>query len=324
MWYDFTQNAVTKGLAVPFRSATYTVDTPIPAFLFVMRTFHLPMAEAQRVVGKGRLLQNGRAITNPGETIFGEVEVVRFVPAPKGKRPLLATADFAVFDKPSGVLVHPNKTETPYSMLDEIRALYGDNANAVHRIDMETSGLLLVSRHKRAETLLKGAFEHKRIQKSYLAWVHGRIDAPFEVDAPILKNDDYSRTKHKVFVHPDGKAAHTRFEPLHYDAEHDATLLACYPLTGRTHQIRIHLFHVKHPILGDPIYTCDFATANAYLDGALSPEERLLYTGAARLMLHAHTLRFTYENTPVYVESRYDFEGDRRHIAVKRELVIGH
>ena len=305
---------------MPFRSVSYTVASPMPAFLFVMRTFGLPMAEAQRIVGKGRLLQNGCAVTNPGETICGEVEVVRFIPAPKGKRPLLATADFAVFDKPSGVLVHPNKTETPYSMLDEIRARYGDNANAVHRIDMETSGLLLVSRHKRAETLLKSAFEHKRIQKSYLAWVHGRIDAPFEVDAPILKNNDYSRTKHKVFIDPKGKPAHTRFTPLRYDAEHRATLLACYPTTGRTHQIRIHLFHVKHPILGDPIYTCDFATTSAYLDGTLSPEVRLLRTGAARLMLHAHTLRFSYENRPVYVESTYDFEADRKHIAVKREL----
>jgi 23S rRNA pseudouridine1911/1915/1917 synthase len=307
---------------VPFRSSSFIIEKPIPAFLFVMRTFHLPMKEAQRVVGKGRLLQNGKAITNPGARIVGEVEVIRFIPAPRGKRPLLATPDFAVFDKPSGVLVHPNKTETPYSMLDEIRALYGENANAVHRIDMETSGLLLVSRHKKAETLLKSAFEHKAIRKSYLAWVHGRIDKPFRVDAPILKNDDYSRTKHKVFIDARGKSAVTDFTPLYYDAELNATLLECRPLTGRTHQIRIHLFHVKHPILGDPIYTCGFEDACRYLDGETDDTHRRLRTGATRLMLHAHTLRFEYEGVRYFIESRYDFLSDKQLIAKERELKI--
>jgi 23S rRNA pseudouridine1911/1915/1917 synthase len=203
---------------------------------------------------------------------------------------------------------------TPYSMLDEVRYHGGQHANAVHRIDKETSGLLLASRHKEAERFLKGAFERKAIQKSYRAWARGRIEKPFSVDAPILLNDDYGPTKHKVFIHPDGKRAYTTFLPLEYDEGLDATLLECIPHTGRTHQIRIHLFHVKHPILGDPIYGPDYEAAEAYLEERLGPKERLRETGASRLMLHAYSVRFDY-GRPWYLVSRNDFSEEREAIA---------
>jgi 23S rRNA pseudouridine1911/1915/1917 synthase len=207
---------------------------------------------------------------------------------------------------------------TPYSMLDEIRAISGDKANATHRIDMETSGLLLASKHKKAENYLKNAFEVKKIRKSYLAWVDGELTNPFFVDMPIRVNDDYSQTKHKVFIDSNGKHSHTDFTPLHYDESRDATLVACYPLTGRTHQIRVHLFHVKHPILGDPIYGTTFQTANAYLDDTLTPQERFRQTGATRLMLHAQTLRFPY-GARYHIESKADFRGMVNEICPKGE-----
>lgn len=302
---------------MPFTKERHSVTEPMPAFLFLMRRFGVTQAQAQRIICKERLLLDGKPVT-PGTRLgIGEVEVIRFVPAPKGKKALFATEDFAIFDKPSGILVHPNKTETPYSMLDEIRHLYGEEANAVHRIDKETSGLLLVSRHKAAERFLKSAFETKKIAKSYLAWVEGRLTSPFEVDAPIAINDDYSNTKHKVFIDPAGKHALTKFRPILYDERLDASLIACYPETGRTHQIRIHLFHVKHPILGDPIYHADFATANAYLDGRLSDDERRIRTGATRLMLHAQSLSFRYKNK-VFVESKEDFVAQKKLICEER------
>ena len=167
--------------------------------------------------------------------------------------------------------------------------------------------------HKKAENYLKNSFELKKIRKSYLAWIDGKLTEPFFVDMPIKINDDYSETKHKVFVHGEGKHAHTDFTPLHYDEALDATLIACYPLTGRTHQIRIHLFHVKHPILGDPIYGPGYATAEAYLEERLSPEERLRYTGASRLMLHAYSVKFEYKNR-YFLVSRDDFSAARSQI----------
>ena len=292
---------------MPFVKEKFHVKQTMPAFLFVMRTFNLTQGQAQRLVCKGRLLIGGESIYNPGTKLQpGEVEVVHFKPSGTGVKPLFQNRDFMVFEKPSGVLVHPNKMETPYSMLDEIRALHGENANATHRIDMETSGLLLASKHKKAEHYLKNAFERKIIQKSYLAWVDGKLTEPFSVSKPIKINDDYSACKHKVFIDNEGKSAHTDFIPLHYDPTLDATLIACYPLTGRTHQIRVHLFHVKHPILGDPIYGTTFQTANHYLEDTLTPQQRLEQTGATRLMLHAQTLKFPYGAT-YFIESKVDF-----------------
>jgi len=310
---------------MPFVKEPYTVPIPTPAFLFVMQHFGYTQAQAQRLIGKGRLLINGLPLKSSGTVISGDIEIVFFSPQPRGIPALLQTPDFMVFDKPSGILVHPNTMATEHSMLDEIRALAGERANAVHRIDRETSGLLLASKHKKAEHFLKSAFEHKTIQKSYLAWVDGELTKPLSVTAPIRKRNDYTTSKHKVAIDPQGKPAHTDFVPLRYHERLDATLVACYPITGRTHQIRIHLFHMKHPILGDPIYGSSFEVSNAYLDGKLSKEARYTETGANRLMLHANTLTFS-DKATFFIESKADFENEIVHICSKtlRKFNRGH
>jgi len=295
---------------MPFVKEKFSVPKRMPAFLFIMRQFNFTQGQAQRVLAKGRLLINGESIFNTGDSIEGEVEVVYFKPSSRENRPLFQNKDFMLFEKFSGVLVHPNTMATPYSLLDEIRTIAGDNANAVHRIDMETSGLLLASKHKKAESYLKTSFESRRIQKSYLAWVDGKLTEPFSVSEPIKINNDYSQTKHKVFISTEGKASHTDFIPMEYDENLDATRVACYPHTGRTHQIRVHLFHVKHPILGDPIYGTTFKAANAYLEEELSYEDRMVEMGASRLMLHAQSLTFPY-GAHYHIESKVDFAGMR-------------
>ena len=292
---------------MPFVKKSFRVDNEIKAFLYLIREFGLSQGGAQRVIAKGRLLIDGLSMKDSSAVIVGDIELVYFEPKSRGVEPLFKTKDFLIYDKPSGVLVHPNTMATEYSMLDEIRTVSGDDANAVHRIDMETSGLLMASCHKSSERYLKGMFESRGVIKSYLAWVDGRIDREFEVNKAIKTRDDYSTSKHKVEINPDGKSALTRFKPLRYDEVLDATLVACYPHTGRTHQIRIHLFHVKHPILGDPIYGADFHTSDEYLEGKISPTDRLINTGASRLMLHAKSLEFEYKQR-YCIESRVDFE----------------
>lgn len=306
---------------MPFVKEKFTVPKKMPAFLFIMRTFNFTQGQAQRVLAKGRLLINGKSIFNTGESIEGDIEVVYFKPSSKGHTPLFHNKDFMVFEKYSGVLVHPNTMATPYSLLDEIRTVSGDNANAVHRIDMETSGLLLASKHKKAESYLKMSFEDRSIKKSYLAWVDGKLTEPFSSSEPIKINNDYSQTKHKVFISAEGKASHTDFVPLEYDANLDATLIACYPHTGRTHQIRVHLFHVKHPILGDPIYGTTFKAANDYLEEELSAEDRMTEMGASRLMLHAQSLTFNF-GSKFHIESKSDFKGMKSLICSKEKRVF--
>ena len=186
---------------------------------------------------------------------------------------------------------------------------------------METSGLLLASKHKKAESYLKCSFENRSIQKSYLAWVDGKLAEPFSVSKAIKINNDYTNSKHKVFISSEGKASHTDFIPLEYDEKLDATLVACYPHTGRTHQIRVHLFHVKHPILGDPIYGTTFKAANAYLEDNLTLTKRSTETGSSRLMLHAHSLTFNF-GPQFYIESKVDFKEMKNLICPKEERLF--
>ena len=291
---------------MPFVKRPFHVENPTKAFLFIMRQFNFTQGEAQRLIAKGRILINGESIFYTGEIIEGEIEVVYFEPKSRGEKPIFVNKDFLIFDKPSGVLVHPNTMATEYSMLDEVRTHSGQNANGTHRIDMETSGLFLASRHKDAERFLKGSFERKSIQKYYLAWVTGKITEPFVVEESICVRNDYTTNKHKVEIGEKGKYAKTEFKPLEYDEELDTTLVECKPLTGRLHQIRIHLFHVKHPILGDPIYGTSFEATDNYLDMNLTEKERFIETGATRLMLHAHSLYFPYEAT-YHIVSKVNF-----------------
>jgi len=300
---------------VPFVKESFYIDKPIPAFIMLMKRYGISQPEAQRIIDRGRILVEGERLADKAVEISGHTEVVIFKPISRGNLPIFKTKDFIVFDKPSGVLVHPRRMDTPYSMLDEVRSYGGKDANSVHRIDMETSGLLIASLHKEAERFFKTGFEKKIIQKSYRAWVRGKIENPFSVKESILVNDDYSNIKHKVFIDKSGKEAFTEFIPIKYDKDLDATLLECIPHTGRTHQIRIHLFHVKHPILGDPLYGVEYETAEKYLEKRLTPQERLSKTGASRLMLHAYSLDFTMNDNRYYIINRNRFDNVKDFVA---------
>lgn len=306
---------------MPFVKRPFHIEKPIKAFLFIMKQFNFTQGQAQRLIAKGRIIINGESIYYTGEIIEGDIEVVYFEPKSRGVKPIFVDKNFLVFDKPSGVLVHPNTMATEYSMLDEVRTHSGQNANGIHRIDMETSGLFLASRHKDAERFLKGSFEKRTIKKSYLAWVVGELAEPFTVEESIAVRKDYSTCKHKVEISQEGKSAMTEFIPLEYDEELDTTLVECRPHTGRLHQIRIHLFHVKHPILGDPIYGTSFEASDNYLDMNITEEERFIATGATRLMLHANTLFFPY-GCKYHIVSRVDFREAKNEICGKDERLF--
>ncbi len=297
-----------------FKDVAYRLDEPMPAFLFLMRNVGVTQGQAQKIVAMRRLIVNGEVCRHSGAKICGDIVVQEFVPESGGLKPTFTAPDFGVFDKPSGLLVHPKTHRTPYSLLDDIRHVYGREANNIHRIDMETSGLLLAGRSREAERRLKMMFESRGVKKSYLAWVRGRLDAPLRVDVPLRRNDDFSTIKLKMVVDPAGKPSVTDVLPLRYEEAIDATLVRAFPLTGRQHQIRLHLFHVKHPILGDPIYGVPTEVAIAYLDRVLSVEDRLRYMGAPRLMLHAEGLDFEYEGVRYALRSGIDFAAEKESI----------
>lgn len=278
------------------------------AFLFLIKELGYTQKEAQRLIAKGRLFIDGEPMTDTSGLVEGHFDFVAFEPHTRNLKPLFVTPEFALFDKPSGLLIHPQNRHTPYSLVDEIKYQFGHDANITHRIDQETSGLVLAARNKESERDLKMMFEERKMQKYYLALVHGKMEKALTIEEPLLRqNDESSIVRLSVRVHPEGKPSKTDILPLEYFPDLDMTLVEAKPFTGRQHQIRVHLFHVKHPIVGDPIYGQEDVDVVRFLDKEVTPNERLEKGGATRLLLHAHRLDFQYKNTRYSIHSKTDF-----------------
>jgi 23S rRNA pseudouridine1911/1915/1917 synthase len=279
------------------------------AFLYLIKELDYTQKEAQRLIAKGRLFVNGEPMTRTAGEIEGEFEFIYFEPMTKGLVPHAVYDEFVLFDKPSGVLIHPQNRNTPYSLIDELKYQFGRDANIAHRIDQETSGLVLCARNKDSEREIKMMFQERDMKKKYLALVHGEFKEELCVEAPLLRaQDDSAIVRMVVKVHESGKASKTDFKPLKYFPSLNMTLIECSPHTGRQHQIRVHLFHVKHPIVGDPIYGQSEKNIIKFLDKDLDAKTRIELSGAKRLLLHANELEFELYNKIYHIKSSVDFE----------------
>jgi 23S rRNA pseudouridine1911/1915/1917 synthase len=199
------------------------------------------------------------------------------------------------------VAIHPKKLANTKSLLDDVRKLFGNEANLVHRLDKETSGLVMASKNKFSESILKRAFQDKEIKKKYLALVKGEINRQITIKKPIAVNKD-ENIKVKVLIHPEGKESVTIIKPIKKIGKN--TLVECIPLTGRQHQIRVHLYSISHPIVGDPLYGVDNDFADKYLNKEITEKERIEKTGSNRLMLHAYYLEFMFMNNKYVITSK--------------------
>ena len=156
-----------------------------------------------------------------------------------------------VVDKPSGLLSVPGKTVGRSDCLElRLRAVHPESL-LVHRLDCDTSGVMIFARSKAAQGFLGQEFEQRRSEKTYIArvWGHltpeaGRVDLPLGTDWP-------NRPRQQVDLE-NGRAAQTDWQVLAYDGL--TTRVELHPLTGRSHQLRVHMLELGHPILGDPIY----------------------------------------------------------------------
>jgi len=293
---------------LPFVKKKMFVKEKQKAFLFLMNELGYPQREAQRFISKGRVLIDGEKMLKSAGEIEGEIEFIYFEPITKGLEPTFVEEEFVVFDKPSGVLVHPQTKATPYSLIDELKFQFGRDANIAHRIDQETSGLVLCATNKGSEREIKMMFQEREMKKKYLAMVHGEFKDALVVEAPLLRKQDESAVVRMIVsVHESGKASKTSFEPIEYFPALNMTLIECSPHTGRQHQIRVHLFHVKHPIVGDPIYGQTKEDFIRHLDRELTPQMRIDKSGATRLLLHASELEFELYEKKYNVKSKVDF-----------------
>lgn len=280
------------------------------AFLFLKRELGYSQRDIQRYIAVGRVLVNGVPITKPSDYLEGEFELIYFEPISKGLAPYVVDEKFVVFDKPSGMLIHPQNRYTEYSLIDELKFQFGMNANIAHRIDQETSGLVLCARDKKSEVDIKMMFQERDMKKKYLAMVHGELKDELRIDAPLLRYDDEKSALIRMVVKVDksGKESLTYVKPLKYYPELNMTMVECSPFTGRQHQIRVHMFHMKHPIVGDPVYGQDEENIVKYLDRELDRDTRVVISGARRLLLHANELEFELYGKNYNVKSSVDFE----------------
>ncbi len=293
---------------MPFVVKKFFAKEKTKLFLYLMRELGYTQKEAQRIISKGRVFVDGEAFIKTGGFVEGEFELVEFEPMTKGLRPIIEEEHFVVFDKPTGLLVHPQNRHTPYTLIDELRYQYGKEANITHRIDQETSGIVLCAKSKQAEIDIKYLFENRLIQKSYLAVVHGHVDKEMRIDAPLLTTKHrHTNIRNLVIVDEKGKPSLTTVKPLHYFEDLNMTLVEAKPHTGRQHQIRVHLFHVKHPIVGDPVYGQQAENMLKYFDRQLSKDERVKNTKSKRLLLHANSLEFSLYGRDYKIESQCDF-----------------
>jgi 23S rRNA pseudouridine1911/1915/1917 synthase len=221
------------------------------------------------------------------------IYIVIFEPITKGLKPIFDSFHFAIFDKPSGLMVHPSSHQLDiYTLLDEIKFYYAQKGSLVHRIDAETSGLVLVSKNAFSDMILKNMFEEKKYIKKYHAIVEGNIEKNLEIDTPITNDTGLIKLKMKTDLN--GKESKTLIKPISYNKEKNQTLVEAIPLTGRQHQIRVHLNSISHRIIGDPIYGIDEKITDLFLKNKLSEDERLKYTKANRLLLQANYLEFEF------------------------------
>lgn len=217
-------------------------------------------------------------------------------------------ADLLVVNKPAGLVCHPTRDGELSSLVGRARLHLGHReGRLVNRLDRETGGVVLIAKNATVAREIGGLFAASGVIKTYWAIVHGPVGPDdLVVDAPIGK-DDRSIVAIKDAVREDGAAARTsaRVRSRFLRGDRPFTWLEVTPHTGRKHQIRIHLAHVGHPLVGDKIYGGDETRYLRFIDRTLTPDDEAALLVAHHL-LHAHTLSFRWRERARHFDAPAD------------------
>ncbi|GIX46454.1 MAG: putative RNA pseudouridine synthase [Candidatus Tectimicrobiota bacterium] len=272
------------------------------------RLASLSRTQAQRLIQQGHVqVERGRAEASyrlrGGEVIVVQLPPPRppaLTPQPLPLQVLYEDADLLVVNKPPGLVVHPAPGHAQDTLVNALlyhcRTLSGIGGELrpgiVHRLDKDTSGLLLVAKHDRSHRHLAAQLKARRLQRRYVALVRGRPPAPQgTIDAPIAR---HPRQRHKMAVVPGGRPARTHYQVL--ATWGPVSMLQLTLETGRTHQIRVHLAHLGHPVLGDPLY------GGGSLRCPQHPEVERALRAWKRQALHAEWIRFQHPSSGAWLE----------------------
>jgi 23S rRNA pseudouridine1911/1915/1917 synthase len=270
----------------------------------------LSRTRLKALVLAGRVAVGGRTIRDPGHYVNAGDRLTVAVPPPEEAEPraepiplaiVHEDEDLIVIDKPSGLVVHPAAGNRTGTLVNALIAHCGASLSGiggvkrpgiVHRLDKDTTGLMVIAKNDRAHQALAAQFaDHGRtgpLERGYLAFVWGVPDRPHgTIDKPLGR---HPQARERMAVRPNGRTAVTHWEVLERymgtDGKPVASLLACRLETGRTHQIRVHLAAVGHPLLGDEVYGAGFRTKAARLPDAA----RAALQALGRQALHAYLL----------------------------------
>lgn len=257
-------------------------------------TLGVSRSRAEKLIRDGSVRVGGVVVTKPGAKVAGDAAIEADVPppAPMDAQPedlplsiIYEDAHMAVINKAAGMVVHPAAGNMDGTLvnallyhLDGLSGIGGTvRPGIVHRLDKDTSGLMLVAKDDAAHVALSAALKDRRIHKTYLAVTRGGFKAETGViDTPIAR---HPQDRKRMATVQGGRDARTEYRVL--QALHGATLLAVDLITGRTHQIRVHMASVGHPLLGDPLY------------GGKMPKT----LSAPRVMLHAWRIALSHPVT---------------------------
>jgi 23S rRNA pseudouridine1911/1915/1917 synthase len=294
------------------------------------RIADLSRTRVKSLILAGEVSIGGRTIRDPGHRVNANETVAIVIPEPEPAVPqgeaialniVYEDDEIIVIDKPKGLVVHPAAGHASGTLVNALIAHCGASLSGiggvrrpgiVHRLDKDTTGLMVVAKTDRAHASLTRQFaDHGRtgaMRRGYLAFVWGAPDRPRgTIDKPIGR---HPHARDKMAVRADGREAVTHWQKLETFAGADgkpvASLLACELETGRTHQIRVHLAHIGHPLMGDQVYGPGFKTKAARLPKAAADSLEAL----GRQALHAYLLAIEHPTSGKVLEFHTELPAD--------------
>jgi 23S rRNA pseudouridine1911/1915/1917 synthase len=285
----------------------------------------LSRSRLKNLIEGGHVQRNHDICRQPSQKVAGGDQLTVTIPAvvdavPIGQamdlKILHEDADLIIIDKPAGLVVHPAPGNPDHTLVNALIAHCGEDLTGiggvrrpgiVHRLDKDTSGVMVAAKTADAHAALVTQFSDRTVDRAYRAIVWGQPTPPADkIEGPIGRHP--RNRKKMAVVSRGGKHAVTRYRSLAHYCDGMATLIECKLETGRTHQIRVHLTHRKHPIVGDPTY--GRPGSRRALPKGLEPAETAILTEFPRQALHAFRLGFIHPTTGQHIDFETGFPED--------------